>query len=918
MPYRFKKTHMKKFALLFYLFATFNFFSQNSVKGIVKNNVTEKPLQNVKVSIKNLSLETFSNTNGTFLLQNILDGNYLLEIKLKGFETQNFPLEFSGKSIDLETIFLFEDISEDIDRSIITITDDELNDDGNSADNIAGLLQSSKDIYLRTAAFEFSSSFFKIRGLDSENGTVLINGMEMNKLYDGRPQWSNWGGLNDATRNQNFTSNLNVSEYTFGGFLGTTNLNIRASQQSAGIKISYASSNRSYSHRIMATYSSGLLANNWAYSFSASRRFGNEGFNDGTLYKANSFLASIDKKLNDEHLLSFSMIYTPNSRGKSSPNTQEVYDLKGIKYNEYWGNQDGELHNSRIKKVEEPIFMLNHDWNINEKSILNTNVSYQFGKIGNSRIDYNFGTNPSAAYYQKLPSYHVSRGNLDEAYVAEQEFLKDGQINWLRLYDANVTNSINGIGASYIISQDRNDDKLFSINTIFSSKINHRITFTSKVEYKNLFSENYALVQDLLGGNGYLDFDRFGNSADEQQNDLRNPNRIAQVGDRFKYNYNVNSSVINGFTQAQFSYRKIDFFLSGKISNTTHQREGLYENGSFPGDESYGKSEKSSFINFGIKSGATYKITGRKLLNFNIGYRTKSPTIKNTFSNIRENNRIVNNLESEKIILTDISYIIRNPIITSKITGYYAGIKDATEISFYYADGISEIGGDGNAFVQEILTGINKTHFGLEFGLEAQVTSAINLKAAANIGQYTYTSNPNLQLTSDVFEDINLTSNLKNYKLATGPQTAYSVGFDYRDPDFWWFGATANFFSNIYVDVAPLNRTENFYLDSDGLPFTDYDETIAQDLLHQEKFNDYMTVNLVGGKSWKIGDYYVGLFASVNNLLGEEYKTGGFEQARNSNYRTLLEDKSNEKQIFGPKYWYGRGTTYFLNLYLRI
>lgn len=175
-----------------------------------------------------------------------------------------------------------------------------------------------------------------------------------------------------------------------------------------------------------------------------------------------------------------------------------------------------------------------------------------------------------------------------------------------------------------------------------------------------------------------------------------------------------------------------------------------------------------------------------------------------------------------------------------------------------------------------------------------------------------------MQLTSDVFEDINLTSNLKNYKLATGPQTAYSVGFDYRDPDFWWFGATANFFSNIYVDVAPLNRTENFYLDSDGLPFTDYDETIAKDLLHQEKFNDYMTVNLVGGKSWKIGDYYVGLFASVNNLLGEEYKTGGFEQARNSNYRTLLEDKSNEKQIFGPKYWYGRGTTYFLNLYLRI
>ena len=30
---------------------------------------------------------------------------------------------------------------------------------------------------------------------------------------------------------------------------------------------------------------------------------------------------------------------------KVSPNTQEVYDLKGTKYNEYWGYQDGEKRN---------------------------------------------------------------------------------------------------------------------------------------------------------------------------------------------------------------------------------------------------------------------------------------------------------------------------------------------------------------------------------------------------------------------------------------------------------------------------------------------------------------------------------------------------------------------------------------------
>ena len=46
----------------------------------------------------------------------------------------------------------------------------------------------------------------------------------MNKMLDGRPQWSNWGGLNDATRNQEFTMGSAPSDYTFGGILGTQDI----------------------------------------------------------------------------------------------------------------------------------------------------------------------------------------------------------------------------------------------------------------------------------------------------------------------------------------------------------------------------------------------------------------------------------------------------------------------------------------------------------------------------------------------------------------------------------------------------------------------------------------------------------------------------------------------------------------------
>ncbi|CAI8375459.1 MAG: Uncharacterised protein [Polaribacter sejongensis] len=356
--------------MLLFLFSEMN--AQNSIKGIVIDNDSKRPLKNVLIQLKNTGRTTTTKEDGAFLMTNLKNGSFILEVQLLGYETQRFPLELNSLPITLGKIRLFKDFKEALDLSIITITDDELYNDANAADNISGLLQASKDIFLRTAAFEFSASFFRIKGLDSGNGKVLINGIEMNKIYDGRPQWSNWGGLNDVLRNQEFSNGLTPVNYTFGGVLGSTNMNTSASQQRPGTRISYSSSNRSYEHRVMATHSTGISKKGWSMTFSGSRRSGNEGFNEGTSYNAYGVFTSIEKKINDKHRVNFTGIFTPNRRGKSSPNTQEVFDLKGIKYNEYWGNLNGNRINSRIKDVNEPIVMLNHYWNLSEKSILQT------------------------------------------------------------------------------------------------------------------------------------------------------------------------------------------------------------------------------------------------------------------------------------------------------------------------------------------------------------------------------------------------------------------------------------------------------------------------------------------------------------------------------------------------------------------
>ena len=481
------------------------FAQQTTVQGVVKDSQTLEPMSEVMVEIEGSILSTTTNQQGEFSFSaDVPDGNQTLILTKTNYLNLYYPIVItSGELVNMGELFLELD-NENDELFTITLSDDELNDDTSGADNISGLLSASQDIFQRAAAFEFSPSFYRLRGLNTDNGTVLMNGIEMNKIFDGRPQWSNWGGMNDVLRSQELSNGLAPSPYNFGGLLGSTNINLRASNYRSGGRITYSSSNRSYTNRLMATYASGMLDGGWAYAFTLGRRWGDEGFQDGTFYDANSFFVSVEKKLNDKHSLNLVGFYTPNRRGKSSPNTQEVFDLKGITYNEYWGWHDGEKRNSRIRRIAEPVIMLNHYWDISDKTSVNTNVAYQFGELGNSRLDYAGGANPSPAYYQGLPSYFLADDDgpdFSGAYIAQQSFQSAGQVDWDRIYDSNLTNNINGDYAAYILYEDRSDDKQFTANTILESSVNDNLTLNAAINYKRLKSRNFAEIIDMLGSN---------------------------------------------------------------------------------------------------------------------------------------------------------------------------------------------------------------------------------------------------------------------------------------------------------------------------------------------------------------------------------------------------------------------------------
>lgn len=939
-------------------FTLAGFAQQTIVKGSVLDGTTGEPIPDVTITIEETGQTRKTDSKGEFsFTQNVPLGEQVLKVEKVGYVTKRYPIIVNeGQTVDISGMTLDFDSSDKKDLFIISISDANLNsEDDGLTDNISGLLQASRDVFLSAAAFDFSATFFRPRGLDNANGKVLINGVEMNKQFNGRPQWANWGGLNDVQRNQEFSMGMSANDYNFGDLAGTNNILMRASKYRRGGRISYASANRSYTGRVMASYSSGLLEGGWSYSVLGSRRFGEEGFIDGTIYDANSFFVAVEKQINKKHSVNFTGIYAQNRRGRSTAITEEVYDLKGRRYNPFWGELNGEQRNSRMRETDEPILMLNHYWDISSKVRLNTNVAYQFGEIANSRID-NGGTrlvnidgesvylggarNPTPEYYQNLPSYHLQDSNptaydYQLAYLAEQAFISDGQLDWNALYEGNAALRAQGGNSLYAVQSDVVKDKQLTFNTILDAELADNIRLNATLNYRSLKSENFARLDDLLGGTGYLDVDFFaeetpntvgGNLEDVAQSNLRNPNRIVGEGDRYKYNYDMDADVISGFAQAQFKYNKIDFYVGANVSQTTYQRTGKFENGNFQGggnDGSFGKSDKLDFSNFGFKGGFTYKITGKHLLDVNASYFTKAPTLRNSFSNARQTNAKVIGLESEKIQSVDVSYIFRSPKVKARLTGFYSGFQDGSDIGFYFTEDLAGLGVDmGDAFVQEILTNVERRHVGLEFGIEAQVTPTIKLKGAASVGQYTFQNNPNLYVTSvDIDGPLTFgdgTTQIKDYHVAGGPERAYQIGFEYRDPDFWNIGVTSNFFSNAYLDMSNLARSANFTSDYDGNTFNDYDPILAKELLKQEQFDDYMLVNIIGGKSWKINDYFVGFFATINNVFNEEYRTGGFEQSRLANFRRLKEDKSRANgPVFGPRYFFGNGTTYYLNVYVR-
>ena len=905
--------------------------AQNSkVKGVVTDDLNQF-VANAQVTLSGTTFTSKTDAAGAFELSEVPEGNYTIEIVAD--DHLPFTQAIVVKAAETNLGFLVTTSSMGLDAAMmdnvptVSISDSEIRE--SAAQSVSGVLSASRDAFNAAASFTFSAARFKVRGYDNDNFVTYMNGVPMTDLYNGNSMFYLWGGLNDVTRNRENVSNLFPGTFSFGGIGGSNYIDTRASKQRKQLATSFALSNRAYDNRVMMTYGTGLLKGGWAFAGSISRRWSEEGYIPGTYYDGWSYFAAAEKIINYSHSVSLTMFGTPTERGRSSPATKEMHDLSGSNYyNPTWGYQNGKKRNASVNNSHQPVAILSHDWKINNQSLLRTSVGYTFGENVNTGLDWYNAPDPRPDFYRKLPSNYSEFPEIAaqiEALLRASEELR--QIQWDDLYQANYNsfetikdvdgipgNTVSGKRSRYIIEERVTDSKKLHISTYYNTSVTDNFQLTAGAAYMKQSTDYFKRVKDLLGGDFYVDINQyaeqdFADSLNFIQNDVNRPNRILKEGDKFGYDYTANISRTQGWAQGQWKLNKVDVYAAVELSQTNFTRTGNVKNGLFQ-DNSFGDSEEQSFFNYGVKGGLTYKINGRNYLFANAASLTRAPFFENSFVSARTRNQLAPNLDNEKILSAEGGYLLRAPKAKARAVAYYTQFEDQTNtVSFYHSD--------YRNFVNYTLTNIDKRHIGLELAFDYNLGKGLSANVVAAVGQYYYTDRPNATITVDNTSEIlasDETVYAKNFYVAGTPQSAYTLGLNYRAKRFWFVTMNFNFYDNNYLDFNPARRTDA------AVDLIPEGSDQWNNILGQQQTDSQFTIDFFGGKSWKLNNYFKGikrntflvLNVGVSNLTNnQDLVTGGFEQLRYD-----FTDKNPE--AFAPKYFYSFGTTYFINLILRI
>ena len=815
---------MKKISLMLTVLLVSGFcYAQNIVTGTIIDSEMGKGLPGATIIVKGTNIGVNTDFDGKFEI--ISDNSGTLIVSFVGYASQE--IEFD-KSMDIivslkvlglsgVTVFGTADFAIDRDQAVTqsTLTAADIQERIGNLE-LPEMLNSTPGVYATKGGGAFGDSRINLRGFDSQNIAVLINGIPVNDMENGRVYWSNWAGLSDVVSAMQVQRGLGASKLAISSVGGTINILTKSTDLNEGGKISTMVGNDGFTKSVMA-YNTGELDGGHALSVLFSRTAG-DGYVDGTMFEGyNYFLGYGWKDSANKHNLQLIITGAPqthNQRTSSFFNMAKVEDYQkyGIRYNYNHGYLNGQEFNQRKNFYHKPLASLNWEYKINESTNLSASAYYSIGRGG--------GTGDI--------------GRLDGKYASDSRFRNpaNGQVNWDKIYASNSGQQTNFYGFSYnnvadpatglfiVNDQDETVNGVKRNGIVRRASINSHNFLGSIINIQKEFNDNltlnfgfdlrsykgihYRRLDHLIGADGYRDFDNknyAGGSAVRTKTYSsmlgKQWNVFKSTDDEEKIDYHNDGKVRWMGTFAQLQYKINDFsaFFQGAISSQGFQRVEYFN------QVGTATTDWKSITGGNVKAGVNYNIDIKNNIYVNGGYYSKQPNFDAVY--IDYGNNLNPDLKNETITGYELGYGHVSNKLRMNVNVYKTTWEDR-----FLSDGVSVGGNRGTANYY----GIKQIHSGIEFDGEIQLSPFVSVQGMLSVGNYVYGSD----VVADVFDSSRTkigTSKLflDGVKVGDAAQTTSRLNFKVSPTDLFGFNISMFSASQLYANFNP----EDFDTDGD-------------------------------------------------------------------------------------------------------
>ncbi|MCA6066864.1 TonB-dependent receptor [Chryseobacterium sp. RG1] len=610
------------------------------------------------------------------------------------------------------------------------------------------LLNTTPSVYATKGGGGFGDSQITMRGFESRNIAVMVNGMPVNDMEGGTVYFSNWTGLADVTSTMQVQRGLGSSKLAIASVGGTMNFLTKSADMKRGGIVRLGVGNNDYFKTSFA-YNTGKSDKGWSSSFLMSRQAGST-YIENTDYESYAYYFALGWEPNKKHNFQFTITSAPqwHNQRTYSPTIQNYInynpDHDGSPYRQYnsdYGYYTDASGNkvalaNRANYYSKPVMMFNWDWNINDKSKLSTVAYMSNGRGG--------GTGEIGRVGGKgITSFYDAQGHFD--YDA--------------IFAANAAVNVNtaAAGSTLVRRSSINSHNWYGVLANFQHKINDNWNFSVGTDDRYYYGYHYQVVSDLYGASGYKDNTNKNIAANVVSNTYDyqkltwNPfgGKTAPIQDQIGYSNDGEVIWYSGFGQVEYSKNNLSAFLQGSVSNQGYQRIDNFIQDGVTKQQGQVVNTKTGFKNlfgYNIKGGANYNINENHNVFANVGYYSKQPFFNSVYPS---NFQVVNpTLTNEKIFSAEIGYGFRSPKLSANVNIYRTSWGDRwlrrTNQTFTLPDNSTTTG-------YAEISGITEIHQGVEVDAVYKPLNFLEIQGMFSWGDYYYKGNA----TGAAFDDNN-------------------------------------------------------------------------------------------------------------------------------------------------------------------